>query len=432
MTERIPCQTEGCKATILPATAAKTGGICMPCHQEKERQAYQEYIEKNRRDVNLFADMTDPLEILQTMYEPREHDPLIRYIPYPKTADEIYLSLQESELSRMVRYGVERLKSEEEDTGIDILLSLVCYRGVKLEDEVLELVSRLEYFPGVLFKGASSRIRDHLLEGITHDQDRRQALLLAWVWIDDAAVVEQLQQWRLHPPVWAEELHIPAEDFALEAGWELTDEGERRWLFLKDSYQIVPLEQVGTEEASLSTYEEKFLVHSEHTCPWCQGSLTTLMSVSAHHPAVQHLSYPGETITIETCVNCSCYGVVYMELDEQGNVQWSSYNQRPDYLPDSEPGESRSEDKFPAFRLATTPRHSWHAASWMLEPAASQLGGHPTWIQDTDYPLCPCCHKRMMNLGQIDWAEVERYGEGNYYMFLCPQDRITATNFQQT
>lgn len=32
-TEQIPCKTEGCGATILPTTAAKTGGFCMPCHQ---------------------------------------------------------------------------------------------------------------------------------------------------------------------------------------------------------------------------------------------------------------------------------------------------------------------------------------------------------------------------------------------------------------
>ncbi|WP_018753785.1 hypothetical protein [Paenibacillus sanguinis] len=432
MTERIPCKNEGCKATILPATAAKTGGICMPCHQEKERQAYQEYIEKNRRDVNLFADMTDPVEILQTMYEPREHDPFIRYIPYFQTAEQIYLSLQENELGRMVSYGVKKLDSGDEDTGIDVLLSLVCYRGVRLEDEVLKLVSQLEHFPGVLFRGASSRMRNYLLERIIHDQDRRHALLLAWVWIEDAVVVEQLHQWRLHAPAWMEELPVPPEELALEAGWELTNEGERRWLFLEPSYQMVPVEPEELIGARPLAYEEKLLMPSKHTCPWCQGSLTTLIKVNTHHPAVQPLSYSGEIITIETCVDCSCYGAVYMELDEQGNTRWSSYNQRPDYLPERKPGESRSDETFPPFRLAASPRHGWHAASWMLESAASQLGGHPTWIQDTEYPICPCCGKRMINLGQIDWAEVEQYGEGNYYMFLCPQDRITATNFQQT
>lgn len=38
MRERISCKTEGCSATILPSTAAKAGGICMPCHQEQEQK----------------------------------------------------------------------------------------------------------------------------------------------------------------------------------------------------------------------------------------------------------------------------------------------------------------------------------------------------------------------------------------------------------
>ncbi|WP_460323591.1 hypothetical protein [Paenibacillus sp. YSY-4.3] len=35
MSERVPCQNPGCSATILPTTALKTGGTCMPCHQKK-------------------------------------------------------------------------------------------------------------------------------------------------------------------------------------------------------------------------------------------------------------------------------------------------------------------------------------------------------------------------------------------------------------
>jgi hypothetical protein len=31
MIERIPCKTPGCERTILPSTAEKTGGFCMPC-----------------------------------------------------------------------------------------------------------------------------------------------------------------------------------------------------------------------------------------------------------------------------------------------------------------------------------------------------------------------------------------------------------------
>ena len=84
MTERIPCKTEGCRATILPTTAAKTGGYCMPCHQWREQQKYQAYIEQNRKTVNLYEGLTDPVEILKMMHAPRRHDPLIRYVPYPE------------------------------------------------------------------------------------------------------------------------------------------------------------------------------------------------------------------------------------------------------------------------------------------------------------------------------------------------------------
>ena len=68
MTERIPCVNEGCDHKILPATAAKTGGYCMPCKQEMEREAYQRYIEANRRDVDLYEGITDAVQVLKIMH----------------------------------------------------------------------------------------------------------------------------------------------------------------------------------------------------------------------------------------------------------------------------------------------------------------------------------------------------------------------------
>ncbi|WP_410771463.1 hypothetical protein [Fontibacillus sp. BL9] len=73
MTERLPCKSEGCKATILPATAAKTGGYCMPCVQEQEQRKRQAYIEAHRKTVNLFEGLTDPVEILKLKHAPRRH-----------------------------------------------------------------------------------------------------------------------------------------------------------------------------------------------------------------------------------------------------------------------------------------------------------------------------------------------------------------------
>ncbi|MCZ8901891.1 hypothetical protein OM240_18000, partial [Escherichia albertii] len=33
MTDRIPCKNPTCTSTILPQTAVRTGGYCMPCVQ---------------------------------------------------------------------------------------------------------------------------------------------------------------------------------------------------------------------------------------------------------------------------------------------------------------------------------------------------------------------------------------------------------------
>lgn len=59
-----------------------------------------------------------------------------------------------------------------------------------------------------------------------------------------------------------------------------------------------------------------------------------------------------------------------------------------------------------------------------------QIGGYPAWIQDAVYPSCSC--KSMTFIGQLDWEQIEEYGEGIYYMFLCADCQVTATLFQQT
>ncbi|WP_461612101.1 hypothetical protein [Clostridium sp. Marseille-QA1073] len=64
MSERIPCRSEGCKGTILRTTADRTGGYCMLCYQEIKRKEEEEFIKKNRKNVNLYANITDPVEIL--------------------------------------------------------------------------------------------------------------------------------------------------------------------------------------------------------------------------------------------------------------------------------------------------------------------------------------------------------------------------------
>ncbi len=48
MTDRIPCKNPECTSTILPQTATRTGGYCMPCVQARQQRAYDEYVRKNK------------------------------------------------------------------------------------------------------------------------------------------------------------------------------------------------------------------------------------------------------------------------------------------------------------------------------------------------------------------------------------------------
>jgi len=38
----------------------------------------------------------------------------------------------------------------------------------------------------------------------------------------------------------------------------------------------------------------------------------------------------------------------------------------------------------------------------------------------------------MKFIGQIAWEDIEEYGEGIYYTFVCEECKVGATNYQQS
>lgn len=113
MSNRIPCITDGCKATILQITADKTGGYCMPCYQKMKRKEEEDFIKKNRKDIDLYAGITDPVEILKVMHKPQKYNPLENYVKYEKDIEEIYSLLSKEDIERMKDYAVKLIESEE-------------------------------------------------------------------------------------------------------------------------------------------------------------------------------------------------------------------------------------------------------------------------------------------------------------------------------
>ncbi|QTD41521.1 DUF1963 domain-containing protein [Sporosarcina sp. Te-1] len=429
MTERIPCKTVGCSATILPSTAAKTSGICMPCHQEQERTKRQAYIEQHRKTVNLYDGITDSVDILKVMHAPRKFDPLIRYIPYPVSMEQMYISLSDQEAERMLNYAMECLAVHNKSDAEDILLSLVCYRDDNIADALPMLIQRSLFHHPILFKDAPQDIRDQLLERVNWDEDNRNHLLLVLGWIVDNVVTEQFREWQMQPPKWAEQLYVPPETYTLDGGWELTPNGERRDLVNPLCYAIRQADQPNDELPE--EQHTRFLETSHSTCPWCHRKLTKLVDIAVSHPALQYLDLQMENLQIITCDLCGGFSTIYMELDNDGVPVWSGHNQEPDYLPDMDDVNSSTEP-LPNLVLSREPQSLYYAAVWTMPQLDSQIGGHPSWVQDPVYPVCPCCEQRMQFIGQVDYADFDKFGEGIFYMFICLKDRITATVYQQS
>lgn len=427
MSDRLPCSTPGCAATILSTTALKTGGICMPCHQKKLRLEKETYVLQNRRDVNWFQGITDPVEILKIMHTPRKYNPLENFLPYHKSAQEIYHQLNEVERERIETYAISLIDIGDFNQAETILLSLLCFTNARIERGLSAIFQKEIYYPGILYKDASPVIRDELIHRVEHNSVNRNHLLLSLAWIGDEEVIRLFAKWRENPPQWASTLFVCPENYSNEAGWELDRDGRKRLLFHHESYHFeMCKEDVGADKPINSAVMT--LQKDDQECPWCGKKLTVLFDYNLEHPLLRFLNILGKQLRIAACMHCNCYGTVFMKVELDGSYTWSEYNTVPEFLPEP---ESDEEQPWRAMRLSERLMGTYEGAYWALEASTSKIGGHPAWIQDAEYPICPCCSETMKFIGQMDMDHVAD-SEGIYYAFLCRICLIAAVNYQQT
>jgi len=221
MTERVNCKNPDCSNSILTSTAEKNEGLCTPCVQANEMREYQDYISKNRKDVSLYHDVSDPVEIIKIMYSERSHDPLINYIDSPEKIEKVYRRLSEHEETRLLEYAFEVARSESIDSAESILLALAAFREPDLSKLHQIMLDQHEYCPGMLFKGAKPSVINELIKRLTKDTDLINNILSAIAWAGGPTVIEQFSDWISHSPKWSKDLYIPPEDYTKDAGWEV-------------------------------------------------------------------------------------------------------------------------------------------------------------------------------------------------------------------
>jgi hypothetical protein len=379
---RVACKTAGCTRTILAATAARTGGYCMPCVQAKDRQQREAYIRANRRDVDPYDGITDPLEILKIAHSPPKLDPLIRYAPPPRKPAVLYAELNSGQIAALLRHAHSLLKKGDTHKAQDIAACLLAFVSADISSLLQELIRIEELRPEFLFHRAAPQIRNlltqHLARVAGHDRLLTDKLLSALAWVGDERVVELFASWRIEPPSWAADLYIPPHQYAREAGWELSPDGDRRNLYHEICYPLI--------RSDAATTDSPVTVLTDANLFEIDGTSAALAFLGCRQQIVVPI---GEANLVG-------------DLPRRSLV------------------------------LAKTTRSPWHAGMDSLPTQYSQIGGHPTWVQDAEYPTCGTCAKTMPFIGQISCEDIEPHSEGIFYAFLCPDCAMTASTYQQT
>ena len=344
-------------------------------------------------------------------------------MPIDTDIQDLYRNLTPAHAQELARHAIELLDRQEERQARDILIHLACLAPEGLAESHRALLERQLLDPGILFRNAGAETREQLIDAVPGaNLLDTNLLLLALVWIGDEHVQEVLQTWQDDESDWVSSLYVPPAAYAQEAGWELTLNGQRRDLFFHQCYPLI--EDEGEEPGTAR------ILPAQDRCQWCGRDLVTLLDLDLADARLAFLDLHGSRLRIATCESCACFGPVYTGVDGAGGARWSEHNTRPAYLPENT--ASWGAWKQAHLVLGREPRGPFDAAYYAVSVPFSQVGGHPTWLQDASYPTCPSCDRLMPALGQVAAEDIDEYGEGIYYAFLCTTCSIACTLYQQT
>ena len=215
----------------------------MPCVHEQARQKHEAYIQAHRRDVDPYAGIDDPLEILKIVHQPPKPDRLIRYAKPAKPTDVLYGEFASGQIAALVRHAHTLLKKGDTRTAQAIAACLVAFASADISSLQQEFIRLGELRPEFVFHRAAPKIRDlltqHLARVAGHDALLTDKLLCALAWVGDERVVELFAGWRAKPPQWAADLHIPPYQYSQQAGWELSPDSQRRNLYHEICYPLI-------------------------------------------------------------------------------------------------------------------------------------------------------------------------------------------------
>ncbi|MCF6205237.1 MAG: hypothetical protein L3J59_16505 [Methylococcaceae bacterium] len=274
MTERVNCINKNCNNSILPETAKKTNGFCMPCVQHKAREERQKYIKENCKDIDPFLGVTDLVEIIRLHHVKRTHDPLIKYIPFQGSLEEVYNNLTEKDEVRLIDMSIKEAEKGNLNYIESICLELAAFRSSDLSKLHKFMLLNNLYYPGMLFKDANLEVIKNLLNRVNENAENLDDILLALAWSGNKDVISMFSSWMKESPIFSSQLYIPPYNYSKEAGWELLSTSKVKKLYLDKCYPLLA-EKKNTLNDNLSS-----CTLSENKCEWCGNNLTNLLELN--------------------------------------------------------------------------------------------------------------------------------------------------------
>jgi hypothetical protein len=155
----------------------------MPCLKAKKIREQEEYIIKNRKIIDPFAGISNPLDIIKTFHKPRLNGPLIQYQPYNKLISQQYRELDNDQIYQLIEYCIMLYKENESDQAKRVTSCLITFIDADITSFLNHMILREDYHPAFLFKGANLGTKKFLLEKYLQNNDAESDLFKVIIWV---------------------------------------------------------------------------------------------------------------------------------------------------------------------------------------------------------------------------------------------------------
>lgn len=305
------------------------------------------------------------------------------------------------------------------DMVAEIMVDIQAYTSQNRDRVLLAALDTQQFLPAQWFRGAGDTVKSKLISLVRHNPELAKRGL-AWIGDEEAVAwfVEKKNKSRNQNSINGDHNLYPH-----DAGWELTPDNEKRPLFSLHCFEMTPVHW--------NPLSPQFKQHENpELCEVCNTRIIRVKSLRASllkdlfaiSPLVETVDFP----FCELCTMLTEPLRAIVSID--GTAKICKPILKPEDIADWF-SEKRGEGGCITIDIGAR-RDPFFAVDYCSRDNVSQIGGHPTWVQDSEYPICNSCGRTMLFFMQIDGNQLYCIFPFVYYFFICDlcPEQIAVSN----